>query len=292
MGIPETVDYALPTTVPDATVDWKLEPGRTALLVHDMQIHFLKPFRGTTLLDTVFGNIRQLASVARLSGIPVFFTAQPVDQPPEKRGLLTDMWGPGLTGSAEGAAIAPELTPVDADTVVTKWRYDAFARTELLDRMRTEGRDQLLVTGVYGHIGCLSTASRAFMEDIQPFVVADGIADFDQRWHDLTLQYVAGRCGVALTTATATSMLSPVAPTTVEEVLQQVAAALEVDPDTLSPDTNLLNEGLDSLRAMMLADNWAMAGAPVDVAVLFEQPTAIAMMEAIRSAQSETAVPS
>lgn len=66
--------------------------------------------------------------------------------------LLTDFWGPGLKSGPYEEKVIPELAPDDQDIVLTKWRYSAFKRTNLLEIMRESGRDQLMITGIYAHI--------------------------------------------------------------------------------------------------------------------------------------------
>ncbi|MGO1718964.1 MAG: isochorismatase family protein, partial [Luteimonas sp.] len=68
--------------------------------------------------------------------------------------------------------------------------------------MRARGRDQLLVTGVYAHIGILSTATEAFQRDIETFIAADAVADFSRADHDTSLAWIARTCGVPLATET------------------------------------------------------------------------------------------
>jgi isochorismate hydrolase len=198
MGLPVIEPYPLPARAPESKVAWRLDPGRTALLVHDMQNHFLAPFRAAPI-PQVIGNIQRLRAHCAELGVPVLYSAQPGEQPPQKRGLLTDFWGPGLGGEPYAAAIVDALKPDDPGAVLTKWRYSAFVRTDLADRL--EGRDQLILVGVYAHIGVLATALDAFMRDIQPFVVADAVADFSLDYHESALDYAASRCARVVTTA-------------------------------------------------------------------------------------------
>jgi len=97
--------------------------------------------------------------------------------------------------------IVDELAPQPGDVRLTKWRYSAFQRSSFAEQLAERGRDQLLITGVYAHIGCQATAVEAFMRDVRPFLVADGVADFSRRHHDQAVEYVAQRCGVAISTA-------------------------------------------------------------------------------------------
>ena len=66
--------------------------------------------------------------------------------------------------------------------------------------MRVRGRDQLLVTGVYAHIGCTATVVEAFQRDIEAFIAADAVADFSRADHDQALHWIARTSGVPMTT--------------------------------------------------------------------------------------------
>lgn len=196
--LPAIAPYPLPTPteLPAGRVDWKADPTRAALLVHDMQHHFVRPYAGAPL-DAAVANMARLLDWARAAGMPVLFTAQPPDQDPGDRGLLTDFWGVGLIGSASAQVIG-ELAPADGDVLLTKWRYSAFQKTDLADRLGE--RDQLVICGVYAHIGVQATALEAFMRDVQAFVVADAVADFSRAHHDDALTFLAQRCARLVTT--------------------------------------------------------------------------------------------
>jgi bifunctional isochorismate lyase/aryl carrier protein len=190
-----------PTDLPTNVADWSPDPARAALLIHDMQqyfVDFLTP--GEPPVTELVTNIARIRRIADERGIPVVYTAQPGGMTPADRGLLLDFWGPGMTVREEHRRIVERLTPGADDVVITKWRYSAFHRSRLADLLAEHGRDQLVICGIYAHVGCLATACDAFSADIQPFLVADAIADFDRASHDLALNYATRRCGVALCT--------------------------------------------------------------------------------------------
>src|SRR5690606_14207943 len=152
-------------------------------LIHDMQDYFLGKYDvGSGPIPALIAAIARLRDQCRARGIPVFYTAQPPVQPEADRALLNDFWGPGLTAPEHraGARIVPALSPHPEDTVLTKWRYSAFERSDLRERLRDLGRDQLIITGVYAHIGCMTTALEAFMLDIQPCLAIDPCWDSRQ----------------------------------------------------------------------------------------------------------------
>ncbi len=203
-GLPTIAAYELPRAdeLPKARAPWKLECERAALLIHDMQNYFLRIFPSdASPVTPVIANIAALAKAARAAGVPVFYTAQEGNQDRRDRGLQADLWGPGMSGAPEHQPIVAALAPEAGDFVLEKHRYSAFQRSNLETLMRARGRDQLVVCGVYAHIGCTLTAADAFMRDIEPFLAADALADFSRAKHDLALSYVADVCGVPLATA-------------------------------------------------------------------------------------------
>lgn len=208
MALPKIAPYSYREQEHQNRVNWRVDPARAALLVHDMQGYFVRAFElerdGQHLPDAqiniAIANIRRLVDAAHAANIPVYYTAQPPRQNPADRRLLTDFWGDGLQDD-ENAQILDELAPTEADTVLTKWRYSAFVRSPLEEQLKDLGRDQLIIGGIYAHIGCLTTALEAFMRDIQPFMVADALADFTEKEHHMACEYASGRCARVLNTA-------------------------------------------------------------------------------------------
>ncbi len=278
MAIPAIASYLMPTSaeMPQNRVNWKADPARAALLIHDLQDYFLDFFdREAAPVPEMLANVARILDACRAAGIPVFFTAQPDVQSPEDRGLLQDFWGDGLKNRPERKTIAAEVAPKEGDRVLTKWRYSAFHKSNFEQLLGEAGRDQLIICGVYAHIGCMMTACDAFMRDIQPLFVGDALADFSRAEHEQALRYVAQRCGTVTHTE---SLLAAVGQAVrgvsgMDALRLQVANILELPGSEIGAEDNILDLGLDSIRIMTLVEQFRDQGVEVSFVELAADPT-------------------
>lgn len=297
MSLPATIDYAPPIApLPVSRADWRLDAARTAVLVHDLQHYFLRPYaENCEALRSVLAATAAIVEAARRIGAPVFYTAQQGDQDPGERGLQRDLWGPGMRGIPEHTSIVAEVAPQPGDIVLTKHRYSAFARSDLAERLLGAGRDQLIITGVYAHIGITATALEAFQREIQPFVVADGVADFGAEQHRNALAQIAACCGVVVPADEVLAGLRAAPPIECAEgagvdsgvasdgpphgdrlirtAMRGLIDEPQLDAAFAAPDADLFELGLDSLRAFEFLDVLADAGVDIDFGEFVRTPT-------------------
>lgn len=66
-------------------------------------------------------------------------------------------------------------------------------------------------------------------------------------------------------------------------VREDIAAAIGIPAAEVGPDDSLMDLGLDSIRAMLLASQWSQDGATVDFAALAETPTLRAWCELLQA---------
>lgn len=278
MAIPSISVYKMPveSELPKNKVNWTPNPKRAVLLIHDMQEYFLDAYSDKESPKVeLISNIKVIREKCKELGIPVVYTAQPGGQTLEQRGLLQDFWGDGIPAGPDKKKIVDELSPNEDDIFLTKWRYSAFKKTNLLEILNEQGRDQLIICGIYAHIGCLLTACEAFMDGIEPFFIADAVADFSLEHHKQALEYASNRCAVTTSTNILLTELQSLKDDELNllEVHELVAQLLRESVESIDIDENLLNRGIDSVRIMSLVEKWRREGKEITFADLAERPT-------------------
>ncbi|GAB7110744.1 hypothetical protein JCM4814A_90620 [Streptomyces phaeofaciens JCM 4814] len=199
MGLPAIESYPMPdrSALPAPHVTWTIAPERAALLIHGMQNQFIDAFpAGCSPVRELVENIAALRELAGALGMPAVFSAEPAaPRHGSRRPGNATRGAPG----PDGTAVVERLAPRPGEHLLRNVRPNAFLRSHLGRLLRSQGRDQLIVCGLYAHLGILLTAADAAMNDIQPFVVADAVADFSAEEHSMALRWVA-RSGVVRTT--------------------------------------------------------------------------------------------
>lgn len=295
--IPSTISYETPPLPATSRGPWTLDRDRAALLVHDMQGYFLRAYDpACPALRHARTQLAELLRAARAAGLPIVYTAQPGDQPASTRGLLNQIWGPGIGAGDEDTAVVADLAPEPGDRVLVKHRYSAFVGTDLAGWLADVGRDQLLVTGVYAHIGVLATATDALMRDIEPFVAGDAVVDFSPADHERALVQLASVGAAVIDSATAVAALALPSPAT-DTVADSWAGWLAGRLGTLlgseslgqqlvaQPELDLFEAGLDSLRCFELIDDLAAVGVDVDFSVLASEGTSAYLLSQLEQAR-------
>lgn len=171
----------------------RLEPGRTALLVVDMQRGFLDPGEAMEVPPAreIVPTIRRLLEAFRDRGLPVVFSEFVYSERapllvgelhPEHRPAMPGMptgFGRPSSSCLEGhptAETVAELAPRADELVVRKRWYDAFAGTPLDGALRARGVTSLVIVGTMTDICVLATVIGAFNREYRVTVVENGVA--------------------------------------------------------------------------------------------------------------------
>jgi isochorismate hydrolase len=158
---------------------------KAALLIIDMQV-FLK-----RLAEPILPNVISLIDVCRRKGVLIVFTRHGDRDPADAYGMLYEWWqDPVLYGSPKWELLK-ELSAAPNDAIVDKTRYSAFFGTNLEDKLRLEGVEDLIICGVMSNLCCETTARDAFVRDYRVFFVADATATSHDDLHVASLKNLA-----------------------------------------------------------------------------------------------------
>ena len=197
---------------------FRAEPGRTALLVVDMQDAFCSTSGCLENPDThnIVKNINVLVGTCRKVGIPVIWVRLVVNRDQSNAGLWSlfqpvSPYGPErgkppieLSEVGKETGLWKELdVDLEKDYQVLKCRYSAFipGSSNLERLLRTIGCDTLIITGVGTNVCCESTARDAMMLDFRVIFVSDANATFHPVFHEMTLMNIRLLFGDVVKTA-------------------------------------------------------------------------------------------
>jgi ureidoacrylate peracid hydrolase len=184
------------------TLESRLDPEHTALIVVDVQNDFCDPqgacgkgFNANlTHIQAAMPKLRTLIAAAREAGVLVvfiqsvydrqFLTPAILDQY-ERRGVsdicLTDTWGYEFYKD-----FAP--IPERGERIVNKHRFNAFTGTDLDQILQDKGITRTVCCGFTTSVCVESTARDAFFRGYFSMIASDAVAEFDQSLHESTLR--------------------------------------------------------------------------------------------------------
>lgn len=171
----------------------RVDPGRTALVIGDMQNDFVKE-GGTLVVPDAEGTIpaiRNLLKLARESGMRVVFVQDTHGEgDPEWR-----IWGEHCREESWGWQVVDELAPREDEAALRKPRYDAFYGTELEHLLRLWGVDTLIICGTVANICVHYTAASAAMRWFNVIVPKDCVSSFNDFDMEASLSQTASLLG-------------------------------------------------------------------------------------------------
>ena len=176
-------------------------PGKTALVVVDMQNAFMLPgvaHAPCLTAQEIVPNINRLARAVReTGGTVVWIKTAYTDDTLENWSTLYAMLGAkgtekrakALTRGSKGYELWPDLEVRDGDLTVEKNRYSAFIQgsSDLAEVLRARGLDTVLITGTVTNVCCESTARDAMMLNFKTVMVTDGNAAVTDEDHNASL---------------------------------------------------------------------------------------------------------
>ncbi|MGE5301699.1 MAG: cysteine hydrolase family protein [Alphaproteobacteria bacterium] len=173
------------------------DPKRSALLLWDME-YAIAP--NAFNYNDIVANLKMLAALARVSGVPVFYSVQTAfDLRKEEAAvwvrvrmkrakaadpsrLLKEKEDP------KGREIVAELQPEPSDIVFQKRRPDGFVGTDFDLTLRSNGVRTIVIGGVATEGGVEGTARTARNLGYEVVILKDGVGSRSRELHELALK--------------------------------------------------------------------------------------------------------
>jgi nicotinamidase-related amidase len=203
-------------TVPASPYPYELEPGRTALVVIDMQRDFVEPGgfgealgNDVSRLAAIVPTVAELLALFRRKGWPVVHTREAhlpdlSDCPPAKRnrGDAPQRIGdPGPMGrllvrGEPGNQILNAVAPLPGEIVIDKPGKGAFYATELGAMLQRLGITHLVLAGVTTEVCVQTTMREANDRGYECLLIEDATESYFPEFKAATLDMVTAQGGI------------------------------------------------------------------------------------------------
>lgn len=184
-------------------------PGRTALVVIDVQVDFAAPHGlvgrsggDLSTIEPAVDRIEALVAAARGAGIPIAFLRVMTRPETDTAALRTLMARRGTPGDeaicrvGDAGSAYHRVVPRPGDIEVEKLAYSGFHGTDLDTRLRARGVDTLVLAGLTTDCCVDTTARDAFQRDYHVFVVPDACATYDDGLQRAALRAMELHCAL------------------------------------------------------------------------------------------------
>jgi nicotinamidase-related amidase len=125
--------------------------SEASLVLIDLQNEYLAGPIALPGAEAAVANSARLLASARHAGSPIFHVAH--------RGKVGGLFD----RNAERGAIAASVAPLSSEPVIEKELPNAFAGTDLRDRLSATGRKNIVLAGLMTHM-CISSTARAALD--------------------------------------------------------------------------------------------------------------------------------
>jgi nicotinamidase-related amidase len=172
-----------------------------ATIFIDMQVDFFLPHpRLTRNRLQLATNVNALATIARRNGSHVIWVKQVFATDLHDAPLEVKKGGHRIViEDTDGAKLLSEIEVGPSDSTLIKKRYSAFYGTNLDSILEGLACKRIVVAGVNTHACVRATVIDAYQRDFDVLLAKDCIDSHDEQHHSISMRYMDGKLGVAMT---------------------------------------------------------------------------------------------
>ena len=197
---------------------------KTALIVVDLQNDFVREGGALQVKEALetLAPTKKLIEFARANNMPIVFLKFTTGKVPSllwnwspaiasdqccQRGF--ERYYPDVDKTLPCTDVVDELKPIlPTDYVLEKYHYSSFRNTSLVDILRSEGADTVIVTGTVTQICVGDTIHDGTAEGFQMIAISDCVSTWDSLQQQTVLENVAHKYGMVMTSDEVMARLS------------------------------------------------------------------------------------